>query len=49
MVKEGALNIDFTDEIIDAAAVTHGGAKRVPGSAKAESAKATSAGAKDGK
>ena len=31
MVKEGALNIDFADEIIDAAALTHGGAKRTPG------------------
>lgn len=31
MVKDGALNIDFTDEIIDAAAVTHAGVKRAPG------------------
>ncbi len=31
MVKEGALNIDFADEIIDAAALTHGGARRTPG------------------
>jgi len=30
MVKDGALNIDFADEIIDAAAVTHGGARRTP-------------------
>ena len=37
MVKEGALNIDFSDEIIDAAALTHGGAKRSVGGAKANS------------
>ena len=30
MVKDGALNVDFSDEIIDAAAVTHGGAIRRP-------------------
>ena len=30
MVKDGALNIDFADEIIDAATVTHGGARRTP-------------------
>ncbi|MFM1789613.1 MAG: hypothetical protein RLZZ12_962 [Actinomycetota bacterium] len=28
MVKESALNIDFSDEIIDAAALTHGGERR---------------------
>jgi NAD(P) transhydrogenase subunit alpha len=28
MVKDGALNIDFSDEIIDAAALTHGGEHR---------------------
>ena len=39
MVKDGALNIDFTDEIIDAAAVTHNGAKRTPGSAGAAATK----------
>jgi len=37
MVKEGALNIDFSDEIIDAAALTHGGAKRSAGSAMVNS------------
>ena len=31
MVKDGALNIDFTDEIIDSAAVTHDGSRRTPG------------------
>lgn len=31
MVKEGALNLDFNDEIIDAAAVTHAGERRTPG------------------
>ncbi|MBU3716521.1 MAG: Re/Si-specific NAD(P)(+) transhydrogenase subunit alpha [Candidatus Nanopelagicaceae bacterium] len=35
MVKEGALNIDFADEIIDAAALTHGGARRTPNGAGA--------------
>ena len=30
MVEDGALNIDFSDEIIDAAAVTHGGTRRTP-------------------
>ena len=35
MVKEGALNIDFADEIIDAAALTHGGARRWPNGAGA--------------
>jgi NAD(P) transhydrogenase subunit alpha len=34
MVKDGALNIDFSDEIIDAAAVTHGGARRTPKASK---------------
>jgi NAD(P) transhydrogenase subunit alpha len=34
MVKDGALNIDFADEIIDAAAVTHGGARRTPKASK---------------
>jgi NAD(P) transhydrogenase subunit alpha len=34
MVKDGALNIDFSDEIIDAAAVTHGGVKRTPKASK---------------
>jgi NAD(P) transhydrogenase subunit alpha len=32
--KDGApvaLNIDFTDEIIDKSATTHGGAKHIPG------------------
>ena len=28
MVKDGALNIDFSDEIVDAAALTHGGERR---------------------
>jgi NAD(P) transhydrogenase subunit alpha len=35
--KDGApvaLNIDFTDEIIDKAAVTHGGAKHTPGASE---------------
>ena len=31
MVKESAINIDFSDEIIDAAALTHNGARRNPG------------------
>jgi NAD(P) transhydrogenase subunit alpha len=35
MVKDGALNIDFGDEIIDAAALTHGGARRSPDGAGA--------------
>ncbi len=35
MVKDGALNIDFSDEIIDAAAVTHGGSRRTPNGAGA--------------
>jgi NAD(P) transhydrogenase subunit alpha len=35
MVKDGALNIDFGDEIIDAAALTHGGARRSPNGAGA--------------
>ncbi len=39
MVKDGALNIDFTDEIIDAAAVTDNGAKRTSGSAGAAATK----------
>ena len=34
MVKENALQIDFTDEIIDASALTHDGSRRTPGSAK---------------
>jgi NAD(P) transhydrogenase subunit alpha len=34
MVKDGALNIDFSDEIIDAAAVTHGGARRTTKASK---------------
>lgn len=34
MVKDGALQIDFSDEIIDAAALTHDGSRRTPGSAK---------------
>ena len=34
MVKENALQIDFTDEIIDASAITHDGSRRTPGSAK---------------
>jgi NAD(P) transhydrogenase subunit alpha len=34
MVKDGALNIDFSDEIIDAAAVTHGGARRTEKASK---------------
>jgi NAD(P) transhydrogenase subunit alpha len=33
MVKDGALNIDFGDEIIDAAALTHGGTRRSPNGA----------------
>ena len=35
MVKDGALNIDFSDEIIDAAAITHGGSRRTPNGAGA--------------
>ena len=31
MVKDGAINLDFTDEIIDAAALTHAGTRRTPG------------------
>jgi NAD(P) transhydrogenase subunit alpha len=34
MVKDGSLNLDFTDEIIDSAAVTHAGAIRSPIGAK---------------
>ena len=34
MVKDGALNIDFSDEIIDAAAVTHAGARRTAKASK---------------
>jgi hypothetical protein len=34
MVKDGGINIDFSDEIIDAAAVTHGGVKRTPKASK---------------
>ena len=34
MVKDGALNIDFSDEIIDAAAVTHSGARRTSKASK---------------
>jgi NAD(P) transhydrogenase subunit alpha len=34
MVKDGALNIDFSDEIIDVAAVTHGGARRTAKASK---------------
>jgi len=48
MVKDGALNIDFADEIIDAAAVTHGGAQRTPGAASA-SGTAGASGAAGGK
>ncbi len=34
MVKDGAINVDFNDEIIDAAALTHDGALRTPKGAK---------------
>lgn len=34
MVKENSLEIDFTDEIIDASALTHAGSRRTPGMAK---------------
>jgi len=34
MTKEGVVTPDFSDEIIDAAAVTHGGSKRTPELAK---------------
>lgn len=34
LVKENSLQIDFTDEIIDASALTHDGSRRTPGSAK---------------
>jgi NAD(P) transhydrogenase subunit alpha len=33
--QELALNINFEDEIINGAAVTHGGARRTPDAAKA--------------
>jgi NAD(P) transhydrogenase subunit alpha len=34
MVKDGAINVDFDDEIIDASALTHDGALRTPKGAK---------------
>ena len=34
MVKDGAINVDFNDEIINAAALTHDGALRTPKGAK---------------